>query len=219
MRSTVSIRVFVIAAALAAAAPADIVDRIAASVGNRVITKTDVEREIRVAAFQDAVKPDLGPEHKQAVLQAMIEQKLIQRELENSRYPLPEAAELAPAIEKFKKEHFKDDADYQHSLAEYGITEQDFTSELLWQRTLLLFIEVRFESGVQLTEQDITDYFEKTVKPAAEKAHPGVPVLLEDFRSQIEEKLAGERANRQLDTWLSEARKRTDITIHPEALQ
>jgi len=204
---------------LTAAGSADIIDRIAASVGNRVITRTDVEREIRVAAFQDGVKPDLQPERKQAVLQAMIEQKLIERELENSRYPLPDAPELAPVIEQFKKQHFKDDADYQRALAEYGITQQDFTSELLWQRTLLLFIQVRFESGVQLTDQEIADYFEKTVRPAAEAAHPGQPVTLEDYRSQIVTKLEGERANRQLDVWLAEAKRRTEITIHPEALQ
>ena len=42
----------------------------------------------------------------------------------------------------------------------------------MWQRTLLLFIQVRFETGVQLTAQEVEAYFTKTVKPAAEKAHP-----------------------------------------------
>jgi hypothetical protein len=207
------------ATALAGAARADIIDRIAASVGSRVITRTDLEREIRVTAFQDGIKPDLSPEHKKAVLQAMIEQKLIEVELENSRFPLPDLAELTPAIEQFKKAHFKDEADYRQSLATAGITEQDFQSALLWQRTLLLFIQVRFESGVQLNDQEVADYFDKTVKPAAEAAHPGVPVVLEDYRTQIEAKLTGERANRQMDTWLAEAKRRTEITIHPEALQ
>ena len=205
--------------ALGALAHGDIIDRIAVSVGNRVITQSDVDRELRVAAFQDGVKPDFSVARKRAAAEAMIEQKLIQNELENARYPLPEAAELTPAIEQFKKEHFKNDQEYRKALAEYGIAEQDFTEVLLWQRTLLLFVQVRFESGVQIIDQDVQDYFEKTVKPAAQAAHPGQPALLEDYRDQIEKKLTGERADQQMDTWLKEARKRTGIIIHDEVLQ
>ena len=149
----------------------------------------------------------------------MIEQKLIQNELENSRYPLPDPAELTPAIEQFKKEHFKNDQQYRMALVECGITEQDFKEVLLWQRTLLLFVQVRFESGVQIIAQDIQDYFDKTVKPAAEAAHPGQPVLLEDYRDQIERTLTGQRADQQMDIWLKEARKRTTIVFHDEVLR
>jgi hypothetical protein len=149
----------------------------------------------------------------------MVEQKLIERELSNSRYPLPDPAELLPALDQFKKDHFKDDRDYQRALADNGITEQDFKDLLLWQRTLLLFIEVRFDTGAQITDPEIQDYFEKTVKPAAQLAHPGEPVDLDDYRDQIEQTLAGKRADQQLDTWLKEARKRVEIVYHEEVFQ
>jgi peptidyl-prolyl cis-trans isomerase SurA len=196
-----------------------IIDRVAASVGNRVITASGVDRQIRVTAFQDGVKPDFSPAARRATAERMVEQKLIERELSNSRYPLPDPAELLPAIDQFKKEHFKDEADYQRALAEYGITEQDFKDLLLWQRTLLLFIEVRFEAGAQIADQEIQDYFEKTVKPATQLAHPGQPVDIEDYRAQIEQTLAGKRADQQLDTWLKEARKRVEIVYHDEVFQ
>jgi hypothetical protein len=205
--------------ALAMAARGEIIDRIAASVGNRVITASDLDRELRVAAFQDGVKADFSPARKRAAVEAMIEQKLIQTELANSRYPLPDPAELAPAIEQFKKAHFKDDQQYRTTLAEYGITEEDFKELLLWQRTLLLFIQMRFETGVQLGDQDVEEYFTKTVKPAAEAAHPGQPVSLEDYRDQIERKLTGERANQQMDIWLREVRRRTNVVLHEEVLR
>jgi len=201
------------------AAQGEIVDRIAVSVGRRVITQSDLDRAIRVAAFQDGVKLDFGAARKKAVAQALIEQKLVQIELENSRYPLPDAAELAPAIEAFRKEHFKDEAAYQAALAEYGITEKDFRDMLLWQRTLLLFVQVRFDTSGQITEPEVQEYFDKTVKPKAEAAHPGQPVLLEDFRDEIEQALSAERTDRQLDTWMRDARRRTNIVIHEEVLQ
>jgi hypothetical protein len=217
LRSALQIRLFG-ALALAMGAHGEIIDRIAASVGNRVITASDLDRGIRVAAFQDGVKADFSPVRRRATAEAMIEQKLIQTELSNSRYPVPDPAELAPAIEQFKK-HFQDEQAYRAALAEYGITEEDFKELLLWQRTLLLFIQVRFETGVQLGAQDVEEYFTKTVKPAAEAANPGKPVSLEDYREQIERKLVGERANQQMDIWLREVRRRTNVVLHEEVLR
>ena len=205
--------------AMAMAARGEIIDRIAASVGNRVITASDLDREIRVAAFQDGVKADFSAARKRATVEAMVEQKLIRTELANSRYPLPDPAELAPAIEQFKKAHFKDDQQYRAALAEYGITEEDFKELLLWQRTLLLFIQLRFETGVQLGAQEVEEYFTKTVKPAAEAAHPGQPVSLEDYRDQIERKLTGQRADQQMDIWLRDVQNRTNVVLHDEVLR
>jgi peptidyl-prolyl cis-trans isomerase SurA len=205
--------------ALALAARGEIIDRIAASVGNRVIMASDLDRELRVAAFQDGVKPDFSPARKRAAVAAMIEQTLIRTELANSRYPLPDPAGLAPAIEQFKKEHFQDEPQYRAALAEYGIGEEDFKELLLWQRTLLLFIQMRFETGVQLGAQDVEEYFTKTVKPAAEAAHPGQPVSLEDYRDQIERTLTGQRADRQMDIWLRDVRTRTNVVLHEEVLR
>ena len=205
--------------AFAVLAPAEIIDRIAVSVGNRVIAESDLNREIRVAAFLDGVKPDFSPAGKRATAQRMVEQVLIRRELEISRYPVPSAAEVAPVLEAFKKEHFPNDAEYQRALADYGIADQDVKDLLLWQRTLLLFIEVRFQSGVQVTGPDIQEYFDKVVQPAAETAHPGQPIALEDYRDRIEQTLTGQRADREMDTWLKEARNRTEIVFHEEVFQ
>jgi parvulin-like peptidyl-prolyl isomerase len=205
--------------AVAGAARGEIIDRIAASVGDRVVTTSALDRQIRVASFQDGVKLDFSPAHKKSMLESMIEQKLVELELTNSRYPLPDPAELTPAIEEFKKAHFKDEAAYQAALAEYGITEEDFKELLLWQRTLLLFIQVRFESGIQVSADDVEQYFTKTVKPAAEAAHPGQPVSLDDYRDQIERKITGQRADQQMDIWLRDVRKRTDVMVHEDALR
>jgi len=211
--------VFSAAAALAAVAHAEIIDRIAVSVGNSVITASDLDREVRVTALLNSMPPDFTPASKRATAERLIEQKLIRREIELSRYPTPDAATVEPVLEESRKTHFKSDDDFRRALAEYGITEQDVKDQLLWQLTLLRFIEVRFRPGVQATDQDIRDYFEKVVKPAAEAAHPGEPVMLDDYRDKIEEALTGQRADRELDSWLKETRKRTEIVFHEELFQ
>jgi hypothetical protein len=209
----------ILALILALPAFADIIDRIAVSVGNRVIAVSDLDREIRVAAFLDGVQPDFSPAAKRATAERMIEQKLIRRELETSRYPVPDASEVEPVLAEFREQHFKDDDEYRRAVTERGITEQDVKDELLWQRTLLRFIEVRFRPAVQVSDQEIQDYFEQVVVPAARVAHPGEPVVLEDYRSQVEEKLSGQRVDKEVDTWLKESRKRNEIVIHEDALQ
>jgi hypothetical protein len=158
------------------AASAVIIDRIAVSVGNRVVTTLDVDREIRVTAFLDGRKPDFGKAAKKATADRLVDQQLIRGELEYSRYPAPSAAEIAPLLEQFKSKYFASDAAYRQALADAGIAEQALKDELVWQRTLLSYIEVRFQPNIQLTDRDVQD-------------------------------------------WLKDARKRTAIVYHPEALE
>jgi peptidyl-prolyl cis-trans isomerase SurA len=210
-----SIPLFLVAAAL----HGEIIDRIAVSVGIQAITSSDIDREIRVTAFLNRAQPDFSPAARRTTADRLVEQRLIQRELENSRYPEPAADEIDPTVEKFKKDNFATPEDYFRELVERGITDREVRGELLWQRRLLVFIDVRFRPSVQVTEQDIEDYFHKTVEPAAEAAHPGQPVILDEYRDQIEEKLTGDQVDKEMNTWLTSARQRTNVVYHPEVFQ
>ncbi len=206
-------------AATAILARGDIIDRIAVSVGNRVITTSDLDREIRVTGFLNGVKPDFSTAAKRMVLDRLVEQKLIHNELESARYPVPAASEVEPELADFKKRFFPSEDSYQQGLKLAGITDQDVRDELLWQRTLLLFIDLRFRPGVQVTDQEIQDYFDKTVAPAAKLANPTLTPTLEQFRDQIEQTLIGQKVDREMDNWLQAARRRTQIVYHQEAIQ
>ncbi|MBV8732487.1 MAG: hypothetical protein JO336_21970 [Acidobacteriia bacterium] len=200
-------------------AHAEIIDRIAVSLGNSVITNSDIDHEIRVTAFQSGNQPDFSLPNRRATAQRMIEQKLIRREMEQSHYPFPSPAEADPLLEQLRTSRYRDDAAYQQALDDYRITEQDLRDELIWQLTLLRFIEVRFRPGVRVSDQEIEDYFNKEVKPVAEATHPGQPLALEDYRNQIENTLAEQRTDREVDNWLEDARKRAQIVFHPEAFE
>ncbi len=206
-------------ALLPLAASAAIIDRIAVSVGNRVVTTLDVDREIRVTAFLDGRKPDFGKASKKATADRLVDQQLIRSELEYSRYPAPSAAEIAPLLDEFKSKYFASDAAYRQALADAGITEQALKDELVWQRTLLSYIEVRFQPNIQVTDEDVRDYFDKVVAPAARVAHPDQTPSINQYRGQMERTLTGQREDEQLDVWLKDARKRTAIVYHPEALE
>jgi hypothetical protein len=141
-----------------------------------------------------------------------VEQKLIRRELELSKYMPPDDLAAEPLFAEFRKAH-------PQPIAAYGVTDQQIRDALLWQLTLLRFIEVRFRPGVQVSDQDIAEYFDKVVKPAAQAAHPDRPVSLENYRNQIEERLTGQRTDQEVDTWIKDARKRTEIVFHEEVFE
>ena len=200
------------------AAHGETLDRVAVSVGNRVITQTDVDREIRITALLNGEKPDFSPENKRQTAERMVDQRLVRGELEASRYPLPAAAEVDAALKELR-DHFPDEAAYRRSLAEYGISEDDLKTRLLWQLTLVRFIDIRFRPGVQISDDEIRDYFNEHLRPELEKASPGKPLSLDDYRDLIERTLIGQAANQQVELWLKEARRRTVIEFHDEALQ
>ena len=215
MKIAYSIPLFVLAMVMRA----EIIDRIAVSVGNQAITISDLDREMRVTAFLNRTSPDFSPAGRRATADRMVEQRLILRELENARYPSPPASEIDPLLDKFKKDSFASDEAYRSALAASGIAEQDLRDELLWQRRLLLFIDVRFRPGVQVSDQDVQAYFTKVVEPAAQAAHPGQPVSLDEYRGQIEEKLTGEQVDKQMSAWLDDQKKRSDVVFHQEAFE
>ena len=213
------VRVLFALGALAISARPEIIDRIAVSVGNSAISATDLEREIRVTALLNGAAPDFKPATKRATAERMVEQKLVRRELELSRYPAPEPSAVDEELTDFRQQHYKTDAEFDRALNAAGVTLQEVKDELLWQLTLLRFVEVRFQPGVQVTDQEIADYFEKKVKPVAQLAHPGETISLDDYRDDIEETLAGQRADKELNNWLKEMRQRTEIVYHDEAFQ
>jgi hypothetical protein len=218
LRSATPARLAFLALAATLASGA-IIDRIAVAVGNRVITTSDIEREIRVTAFLNGQTPDLSAANKRATAERMVDQRLVRRELDSSRYPVPQPAEIEPALRAFRQRYYPVEADYQRALTGYHIGDQDVRDALLWQRTLLQFVDVRFRPAVQISSEEIQQYFDTVLAPRLRAAQPAHPVSLDDYRDQIEDTLAGQREDREMENWLREARRQTPIFYHDEALK
>lgn len=204
---------------LAAALRAETIDRIAVSVGNRVITASDIDRQIRVAAFLSGTEADFSSKGKRVIADRLVDQRLLQNEIETTHYVDPDQAAIEPALKEFVAKYFKDDGAYQAALVKAGITDQEVRRELLKERTVNAFIDVRFHPAVQVTEEQIQEYFQKTVAQAARAAAPGEAVTLDQFHDQIEQKLTGQQVDAEVERWMREARRRTAIVYHDEVFQ
>jgi hypothetical protein len=218
MRRPSSIAIFTAGCLAAGCLAAEVIDRIAVSVGNRVITETDLDREIRITAFMNNAKPDLSPAGKREAAERMVDQALIRSELEASRYLPPPAADTEAALQE-EKARFGDDAAYRRALAAYGIGEDDLKARLTWQLMLVRFIDAVFRPGVQIGDEEIRKYFDEHMRAGLTLAHPGQALAVDDYRASIEQKLISQEADRQVEQWLREARRRTHIQNHDEAFQ
>jgi peptidyl-prolyl cis-trans isomerase SurA len=216
MRSA-ALPLFAVSLAWVATAPAEIVDRIAAAVGNNVITRNEVERQARLAAFLNQEQPDLSPAARRRTAERLVDQRLVRRELEAARYPPPAAAEVDAMLNAIR-EQFKA-VSLDRALANYGITEPHLREHLLWQLQFLRFIDIRFRPGVEVSEEQVREYFETTVLPMAAQANPGNAPSLEEYRERIEETLAGQRVDEELERWLEAARRRTRVEFREGAFQ
>jgi hypothetical protein len=219
LRLGVFARAMFLLVAIAAPVLPETIDRVAVSVGNRVITTSDIERQIRVAAFLSGTKPDLSPKSRREAADRLIDQKLIQLELETARYPEPAPQELEAVFDEFKAKFYPLPDDYRRALAASGITEDDIKEQLHWQRRWVSFVGLRFRPGTGVTEREISDYFDSTVAPAARAANPSGTVTLDEFRERIADKLVGDRVDAQMAEWLGKAREQTEVVFHEEAFK
>ncbi len=195
---------------LIAAVHAETIDRIAVSVANRVITTSDIDRQIRVSAFLSGTKPDFSAAGRKAMADRLVEYTLVRREIEMSHYPVHAESEIEPALAEFRQRYYPTDDAYRAGLSQYGISDQDVKDELLRERTLNAFLEVRFRPAVQVTEPEVQEYLEK---------HFPATTNLEDVRRRIEQTLMDQRIDQEVNAWLQRARSRTEIVYHPEALE
>jgi peptidyl-prolyl cis-trans isomerase SurA len=211
--------VLLLSAFVLAISRAEIIDRIAVILDSQVITESEILRELRLTAFLNGDTLNFSPDARRKAAERLIEQKLIRKEMEMGRYAQPIPAETVPMVKQIETQRFPGSEEYRHALERYGVTEDDLKAHLLWQMALLRFIEVRFRPGVQVTEDEIREYFSKELPALQKNAGPSQKLSFDDLRDKIQELLTSQRVEKQLDDWLAETRKRMRVEFRREAFQ
>lgn len=201
----------------ASVARAVIVDGVAVSVGNKVITHSEIDRQIRIAAFLNDRQPDLGPQARREAAQRLIDQKLIAREMDLGRFPR-RGADAAPSmLSAYVESEFSGDEAVMKSHAEtVGITPDELGAELVWQADFLTFLNLRFRPAVDVSEADVRKYFDDMFAPNI--APDQREAAFVKLRPQIEEQLTMAGSDRALDIWLKDQRQRTRIEYVDKSL-
>jgi peptidyl-prolyl cis-trans isomerase SurA len=201
-----------------AAAGGVVVDRIAVVVGKHAIKLSDIDRDLRVTEFQNREPLNLSPANRKKAAERLIDQTIIGDEIVNGAYERPAPADADALLARLRSDRFAgSDARLRQALAPYGLTEDALRTQLLWQLEVLRFIDQRFRPGIQVTDEEVKDYYNQH-RAELVRQNPRTPTL-EALEPKIRESIEGERINQSFDQWLVRARQRNRIEYRQEAFQ
>ena len=198
----------------------EIIDRVAVSIGSQVVTKSMIRRMIRLQAFVENTPVVYSVENMKQAAERLIDQSLVRREIEITRYsPLPQR-EAEKQIEVFLKRRNMSQEQYRTNLAKYDFSEEDLRDEFLWQITVMQFVEFRFSPSVQVSEAEVREYYTKTYVPKFASTTPGTePPPMEDVYERISAIIASTKSNSLLFQWLQQGREQAKVRYVEEAFQ
>lgn len=203
---------------VAFASRAEILDRIAVTVNDIVITERDTTNQLRIAAFLNQQPLVLDGAAKREAAERLVEQTLVRREMEISRYPVPTLEDAEPLLEEVRSTQFESEEAFENSLSEYGLNLEELREGLRLQLTIVRFIDFRFRPGITVTDEEVERYYNEELVP--ESRRRGEPVgTLDEVRDTIEEVLISERVNSELDEWLQHSLESARVVYREEAFQ
>ena len=201
--------------------PGTELDRVVAIVNDDLILDSDVNEELRLQAFD--------PYHTQSeklssdrAIERLINRDLILQQLKLQPEDQPTDATVQKQIDQLRRDipacsqyHCETKEGWDRFLTDHGFTEASFFLRWKERMTVLNFIEDRFELGVNITQEQIQNYYEKTLLPEYQRQHAPAPKL-DAISNQIREVLLQQQISNLLQDWLKSLRAQGSVVVlHP----
>lgn len=195
-----------------------VIDRVAVIVAKHVIKTSDIQRDLRLTQFLNREPLDLSAEAMRQSAERLIDQTIIRDEIARGGYRRPSESDADNLVTQFRRDRFGGGAGpLREELSRYGLKEGQLREQLLWQITVLRFIDQRFRPGVLVTDEEVRAYFDQ--HPADLKGEYAQSKDREVLEAKIRASLEGERINKAFVDWLEETRKRNRIDYRKGAFQ
>ena len=202
----------------AAAHGAVVLDRLAVIIGKHVIKASDIDWDLRVTALLNSQTLDFSPQAKRQSAERLIDQEIIRQEIVTGNYRRPPDSDAAALEAQLRRDRFGgSDVRMREALRRYGITEDQLRAQLLWQLTVLRFIDERFRPAVIVSDEEVRAYYDQHL--AEMRRQYPADTSFEALEPKTRSLLEGQRINESFTQWLEAARKRTRIEYRQEALQ
>lgn len=202
-------------------APGMQIDRVVAIVNGDLVLDSDVDEERRFAAFEPYGKGPTGFSREKAI-ERLINRDLILQQLKlepedevSDTDVTKQINQLRKTIPACKQDKCETKEGWDRFLAGNGFTEASLFARWKQRMEMLQFIEERFRMGVQITPEQIKDYYDKTLLPEYASRHANPPKL-ESISDQIQEVLLQQQVTSLLSDWLKSLRAQGGVVVlHP----
>jgi len=190
------------AAAPGAAGP-EVIDRVLAVVGGRVITLTDA----RAAVEFGFVTPRPASDPVSDALAYLVNRQLMLSEVDHYSAPTPAAAAVERRTAEIRA-RFRDGAAWERALARNGTTFARLRDLVMDDLRIGAYLDQRFSAAAQPTSEEVSRYYHDH---AAEFTRDGRLLPFEQVQAQAESKVMTERRNALIAEWLDRLRRRLDV--------
>jgi parvulin-like peptidyl-prolyl isomerase len=195
------------------------IDGVVAVVNGDVILESDVEEERRFENIQP-YRGSTAEFSRDRAVQRLIDRTLIlqQAALEADQISVSDEdlqkqlLTLRKDIPACRQSHCETDAGWEKFLSSNGFTVQEFSDRWRKRMELLRLIDVRFRNGIRISDDEIKDYYEKTMLPEYAKLN-ATPPKLEAISQRIEEVLLQQRVGSLLLDWLRSLRAQGNVWV------
>jgi hypothetical protein len=206
--------------ALTLPARAEIIDRIAVTIGTRVITESMIIQQIRLAAFYDNKAPDFSSASKRAAVGTLVSRYLLTQEMDDTRFTTPGMNEVLEYVKDVLAPRFPDERAYIEELAHRRLTDEEVRLFLQNMIRVLQFIELRFQRGQTVSTEEIGAYYSKEFREKWEKQNPQKPLPpLDEVSDTIEESILASKTDAAVDEWMKQTRTTAEIRYREEVFQ
>ena len=209
-------RILILTAALACLR-GEIVDRIVVTVDKKVITEGQLDEELRVTALLNHEPIERDREKRRAAADRLIQQTLISKEMDLSRYPVPSPEDVSAYYEEVVKQ-YGGTAELEQALVRYSVRKDVLLEHLRFQLMTLRFLAYRFQPEIDISDKEIAEAYQKKIADW-KQTHTGTPPSLEESRETIKKSIMDERTDFAFSNWLEESRKQVQITYLDPQLQ
>ena len=194
-----------------------VLDRLVAVVNGDVILESDVDEERR---FEEIQPYRAASDSTRArIIERLIDRALILQQAAlqpddavSERDLDAQIATLRKDIPACKEYHCETDEGWKNFLSSHGFPVEEFRARWLQRMQLLKFIEVRFRNGVDIKDDEIQAYYEKTMLPEYARRKIAAPPL-ETVKKRIEEVLLQQQVTALLQDWLKSLRAQGSVRI------
>jgi hypothetical protein len=209
---TMAFALTIVGVSAGAAAQTQVLDRIVATVGQQVITLSDVRAAVGLGLLPESSSE--SPSESQPLPIGVVVEKLVDRELmraEIDRFgvvaPAPEL--LAARIEAIRK-RFASQQAFDAALEAHGLSDARFRAWVADDWRIEQYIQQRFDAASQPTDEDVLQYFQSRER---EFAKNGRPPRFEDIRDEVRRRLLMTRRQVLVDDWVAGLKRRTEIVM------
>jgi peptidyl-prolyl cis-trans isomerase SurA len=196
-------------------APAQVIDRIIATVNGHIILQSDWDEALCYEALlTNRTLVQFTDDERRAVLDRLIDQELLREQMKSADFPHATDAEVAARVAEARKQYpqaTSSDA-WQTLLAEYHLAEKDLLAHVRQQIDVMRLVDARLRPAVEIDSKTIEEYYRDQFVPKLKQSGAS-EVPLAEVSAKIRELLTEQKVSELLVSWLQTLRSEGQVNI------